>query len=508
MTPPFVMPGYDFAGLIGQGALADVFLYTRTEPRGAVAAKVLRLPVSGEALRLRFEAEAALLVSLSAQHPSIVTVHSAWVAPDGRPCLILEHCSRPSLAQAAARAPLAAPLVLQTMIRLAGALESAHRVGVLHRDIRPANVLTTDWGMPALSDFGLAALGGAQSAQAGISLPWTAPETLLGEPFTPQADLYSLAATAYTVLAGRSPFEDARAGDPAALANRIVAAAVPPIGRPDVPPSLEQSILQALARDQAQRTQTPADFAIQLQQIEQELGLPITPLDVREAEGEAFIADETVVASHGADPAFDETILVARRADADGVETPGVTDAPDDATVLVSRSPAPAFDATVQVVRTLPGETDGTASDEEDAPDDATILVRRAGAEDSAAPTAEEPPDDATVLAGRRQSEDPDDSTQLIAATQTPAGTPSSMPSVSRKAYSPGEEGVAQRVYGIRAQAAPEPVVRRAPVPRAAPGPVQRSRRRSAGVGAIVLALSGLILLAGAVVGIVVLAGM
>ena len=169
-------------------------------------------------------------------HPSIVTIHQAAIAADGRPYLVMEYCSRPGLAAAVparARSPCAE--ALRIGVRLASAVETAHRVGILHRDIKPANVLTTDFGWPALTDFGIAAtVGHGAGATVGMSIPWSPPELLAEHPTGDErSDVYSLAATIYSLLAGRTPFEvpggdEQRAGPGHAHRALAAAAAGPP----------------------------------------------------------------------------------------------------------------------------------------------------------------------------------------------------------------------------------------------------------------------------------------
>ena len=95
-------------------------------------------------------------------HPSIVTIYHAAIAADGRPFLVMEYCSRPGLAERYRQERISVAEALRIGIRLASAVETAHRAGILHRDIKPANVLTTDFGWPALTDFGIAATTGSR----------------------------------------------------------------------------------------------------------------------------------------------------------------------------------------------------------------------------------------------------------------------------------------------------------------------------------------------------------
>lgn len=272
--------GYEFLQQLGSGGFADVHLYEQELPRRTVAIKVLRAgEVAGDELDA-FVDEANLMAQLSA-HPAIVTVFSAGVLDDGRPYLVMEHCPRPNLGARfrAESFPVAEALAIG--VQLAGAVETAHRAGVLHRDIKPANVLVTALGRPALSDFGIASTlsRGASGEAMGMSLPWAAPETVDGSWSGPASDVYALGATIYSLLAARAPFE-AEPNDAASQAARIRRDPLPPIGRPDVPESLEKVFRTAMAKSPQGRYTSALSLGRALQKVQRELGEPVTTLDV------------------------------------------------------------------------------------------------------------------------------------------------------------------------------------------------------------------------------------
>ena len=281
-TPP-QLPGYEPVRVLGLGGFADVFLYEQQLPRREVAVKVLLAGSLDGDVRARFQTEANLMAQLS-HHPSIVTIYHAAIAADGRPFLVMEYCSRPGLAQRYRQERMSVAEALRIGIRLASAVETAHRAGILHRDIKPANVLTTDFGWPALTDFGIAATTGqgGGGATVGMSIPWSPPE-LLGEHPTgdERSDVYSLAATIYSLLAGRTPFEIAGGQNSAQqLVARIERSPLPALGRDDAPASLYEVLDKAMAKVPARRYASAAAVARALQQVEAELRLPITPLDL------------------------------------------------------------------------------------------------------------------------------------------------------------------------------------------------------------------------------------
>jgi serine/threonine protein kinase len=280
-SPPN-LPGFSYVRALGSGGFADVFLFEQNMPRRQVAVKVLLAEVVNDQVRQLFQAEANLMAQLSA-HPSILTVFSASVSSDGRPYMVMEYCSS-TLSQRYRAEPLAVPDVLRIGIRIASAVETAHRAGVLHRDIKPSNILITAYGHPVLSDFGIAAtLGDAEKTDAvGLSIPWSAPEVLLDEVSgTIASEVWSLGATLYSLLAGRSPFEQPGTDNSSAeLMGRISKARVPAIGRADVPPRLELILARSMSRRPEARQGSVLELIRELQSVEAELGYTQTPLEV------------------------------------------------------------------------------------------------------------------------------------------------------------------------------------------------------------------------------------
>ncbi|QIS42552.1 serine/threonine protein kinase [Clavibacter capsici] len=280
-SPP-VLPGFAYVTVLGSGGFADVFLYEQDMPRRQVAVKVMLAEIVTDRLRAMFRAEADLMAQLSA-HPSVLTVHQASVAADGRPYLVMELCSS-SLSDRYRREPLGVAEALRIGIRIASAVETAHRAGVLHRDIKPANILTTAFGHPVLSDFGIASTleDAAATDAVGLSIPWSAPEVLAEEsPGTVRSEVWSLAATVYSLLAGRSPFEvPGGQNAPADLVARIQRARPLPTGRADVPERLELVLRRSMSRDPSARPESALAFVRELQAVEAELRLAQTPLEV------------------------------------------------------------------------------------------------------------------------------------------------------------------------------------------------------------------------------------
>ena len=144
-------------------------------------------------------------------HPNIVNILQVGTTVSGRPYIVMQFHRQGSLDSRIRRGgPLGWDAVLHLGVKLSGALEIAHRTGILHRDVKPANVLLTDYGEPQLTDFGIARIVGGFETTTGtvIASPaFTAPEVLRGEAPDPGADVYSLGATLFCALTGHAAFE-------------------------------------------------------------------------------------------------------------------------------------------------------------------------------------------------------------------------------------------------------------------------------------------------------------
>jgi serine/threonine protein kinase len=281
-SQPPVLPGFSHVHVLGSGGFADVFLYEQNMPRRQVAVKVMLSEVVNDQVRQMFQAEANLMAQLSA-HPSILTVYQASVSADGRPYLVMELCSA-SLSARYRTERIPVPEVLRIAVRIGSAIETAHRAGVLHRDIKPSNILMTAYGHPVLSDFGIAATvtDSQDQEMVGMSIPWSAPEVLMDEtPGSISSEVWSLAATVYSLLAGRSPFEiPGDSNKSTDLISRINRSRPQPIGRADVPASLEKILVNALSRKPENRPATVLELVRSFQSIETELGVPQTQIEV------------------------------------------------------------------------------------------------------------------------------------------------------------------------------------------------------------------------------------
>jgi serine/threonine protein kinase len=286
--------------LLGQGGFADVFLYQQRSPRRRVALKVLLPEVIGPEAIARLSAEADAMAELS-NHPHIVTVYGSGVSDDGRPYLALEYCPNPSLGVAFRTTQRSVADVVAIGVQIAGAVETAHRAGILHRDIKPANILVTQYGNPALTDFGIAMdLHNTSRGGDGLSVPFSPPEAFATQPWVgPQTDVWGLCATLYSLLAKRAPFE-IPGGDNEVYSqmHRIQKTPLPPVERPDVPASLQLLLHTGLAKDPAARYPSALALGRALQRVQTEMQLQPTRLVIEATRPAPPSEDDDEPATH------------------------------------------------------------------------------------------------------------------------------------------------------------------------------------------------------------------
>ena len=258
-----VLGRYRLEERLGSGGSAEVW-QARDERLGrSVAVKLLHphlLPDS--ASRQRLEAEALAAARLA--HPGIVAVYDvdAW---GEAPVIVLELVEGESLAARLERdGKLAEREAVHVAAQLAEALQHAHDRGLVHRDVKPGNVLLTPDGNARLADFGIARSvqeGAARLTAAGTiigTLRYMAPEQLRGADATPQSDVYAVGAVLYEALTGRPPFD---APTPVALAERQLR---PPAPLDGVSPALAEIVLRALSADPGRRPGSGASLADEL----------------------------------------------------------------------------------------------------------------------------------------------------------------------------------------------------------------------------------------------------
>jgi serine/threonine-protein kinase PknK len=273
--------GFSDLTIIGHGATATVYRAMQDGFDRDVAIKVLHLDISDRRAQKRFQRERSLNGRLS-NHPNVVTVLDSGFVDGRHPYLVMEYLEAGSLAdRLKQRGPFELALSMHVGVRIAGALETAHRVGVLHRDVKPSNVLLSRFEEPALADFGIAAiLEMEQSFTAALTPVHAAPELLEGAEPSPQTDVYALGSTLYTLLAGTAPFAGPTGEGMLAQLLRITTSDVPTLARHDVPIELLQLLRHAMAKRPENRIASAGEFGERLQGFQQQFGLAVSVLPV------------------------------------------------------------------------------------------------------------------------------------------------------------------------------------------------------------------------------------
>ncbi len=250
---------------IGGGGQAAVYRVRHAVLARAAALKLVHPAIWADPdFRVRFRRECDALVAL--EHPAIVPILDAG-EHEGRGYLVMPLARGGSLGARIAREPLDPAEAVAVIAAVASALDAAHAAGVLHRDVTPSNVLLDPLG-PWLADFGLALRGDATTLTAEGQLVGTAgylaPEVIAGGRATPASDRYALAATAFRVLTGASPFDaDGIAGMLYAHATAVPRRATDV--RPGLPPGLDPVLAEGLAKDPRDRPPTARAFAESLE---------------------------------------------------------------------------------------------------------------------------------------------------------------------------------------------------------------------------------------------------
>src|SRR6185295_15652259 len=231
----------------------------------------------------RFLREQRAMGKLSG-HPHIVSVFQVGATASGRPYLVMQYHPAGSLDMRMHKVGLIDWRdAVHIGVEVAGALETAHRLGTLHRDVKPGNILLTEYGEPQLTDFGIARMAGGFETATGVitgSPAYTAPEVLLGRSPTPASDVYGLGATLFCALTGHAAFER-RSGE-LVVAQFLRVAAEPTTARDlvQIPDDVSAAIGHAMESNPDDRPTTAADFGNKLRHIQSRHGLTVDDMDL------------------------------------------------------------------------------------------------------------------------------------------------------------------------------------------------------------------------------------
>jgi serine/threonine protein kinase len=254
-APEIALPGYSGFRVIAQGGEGTIYRARQDGLGRDVAVKVLQ--VTDPATLARFRRELAITVELGRQHPHIVTVLDTGTLPDGRPCIVMEFYERGSLHdRLRAMGPLPVPDVVAAGIAVADALAFAHGQSILHRDVKPQNVLVLPTSY-VLADFGIArgADAGHSASLQMVSYRHAAPQMLEGATPSFSDDIWSLGSTLFTLLEGKPPFASDNPDEDTLLSyvGRVSSGEPRPLTRFDVPAALVAVINRCLRKDRANR---------------------------------------------------------------------------------------------------------------------------------------------------------------------------------------------------------------------------------------------------------------
>src|SRR6187431_2918701 len=280
---------YRIVEKLGAGGMGEVYLAEDTKLGRKVAIKILSEEFTTNKDRLhRFEQEASAASNLN--HPNILTIHEVGT-DEGRHYIATEFIDGVTLRRKAVASQLEIPEILDIAVQVASALEEAHAAGIVHRDIKPDNIMIRRNGFVKVLDFGLAkltetstdrSLSDAEAStrvlvqtDAGVVMGtshYMSPEQARGKQVDARSDIWSLGVVIYEMVSGRTPFEGETSTD---VIVAITQKDPPPLARfaPEVPPELEWIVMKALRKDRDERYQTVKELLTDLRRLKQRLEL-------------------------------------------------------------------------------------------------------------------------------------------------------------------------------------------------------------------------------------------
>jgi len=243
---------YEVIGTLGCGATSRVDKARDTVLGRTVALKTMVHAFGAPTEQKQFLREAQIVSQLS--HPSIINLYDVGIEEGSVAYLVMEYVSGRTLQQALSESPIPFPRACSWAADLAGALHRAHRAGIIHGDVKPANILVTDDGNVKLGDFGIARLSTQVSGSGRLmgTPAYLSPEQIHGEAQNTRSDLFSLGIVLYQMVTGVPPFEGSSVS--AVCAQILSAEPIPPSQRnPALPPGIDHVILRCLAKIPADR---------------------------------------------------------------------------------------------------------------------------------------------------------------------------------------------------------------------------------------------------------------
>jgi Tol biopolymer transport system component len=289
LSPGQIVGIYRVIAPLGAGGLGQVYLAEDTRLGRRVALKVLP-PETADDLRSRKRLLREAQAAAALDHPNICTVFDVGEA-DGRAFIAMQYVEGEALSDRAARRPLGVAATLDIGAQLAAALDEAHRHGIVHRDIKPQNVMLTSSGHVRVLDFGLAKPTPARAADSPTAtvltdsgaiagtVPYMSPEQVRGEEVDARSDLFSAGVVLYELLCGARPFAAAAAAD---VMLAILTRDPPPLTDNQAPPEVQRVVRKCLEKDRDRRYQSARDLAIDLENARRALtpaAEPSAPLE-------------------------------------------------------------------------------------------------------------------------------------------------------------------------------------------------------------------------------------
>lgn len=264
---------YEILGTIGSGATSRV-----DKARDSLIGRIVALKTFGhgfgsEELQKLFLREAQIVGRLS--HRSIIGLYDVGTNPDGAPYLVMEYVPGKTLEKRMAEGPLPLPRIAIWAADLADALARAHRAGIIHGDVKPANVFVTEEGDVKLGDFGIARFATQVSGSGQLmgTPAYLSPEQIHGQPQDHRSDLFSLGVILYQMSTGKRPFDGSSVG---AVCAQIISHEPPPPSHhnPDLPKEFDRIVLRCLSKDPVARYPSGDALAASLYPLARSKPLP------------------------------------------------------------------------------------------------------------------------------------------------------------------------------------------------------------------------------------------